>query len=475
MTRRALILAAGLLTAPSFAESALTLDEVFSAVEKTHPSLEKASQSLEKANAQASAAQGAWDPLFSIRGQQDVLGYYENQRIESSVRQFTPLLGTQLFAGYRLGVGNFPLYKGDLATLSSGELRAGIDLPLWKDSLIDSRRADIQRTHVLAQASSCDLQAVRIKVLQDGAKAYFKWLAAGQDVHIQKNLLRVAEQRDVALTAQAALGKIPEIVVVDNQRLVLDRKSKLLDARREFSAATMGLSLYLRDEKQVPVLASDARLPSFRSVLFQLPVPDEKDDVAYAYQHRPELCRLQKESAASQVDVNLAENQRAPGLTASAFASKDLGTGPTNLMPAELGVGLRLEMPLFLTKARGDVRSARATYRGVQAQSRDTRDQILAQVRQARVEVQLAQEQLKVAALQVAAADRLAEAERMRFEEGASDLLVVNLRELAAAEAERLEVKALENMQRAWVEYLATKGMDARALTTPTALGPEAN
>ncbi|NDC16256.1 MAG: hypothetical protein EBZ76_14130 [Synechococcaceae bacterium WB9_2_170] len=70
----------------------------------------------------------------------------------------------------------------------------------------------------------------------------------------------------------------------------------------------------------------------------------------------------------------------------------------------------------------------------------------------------IAREQATLATRQVEAAQRLADAERLRFEEGASELVVVNLRELAAAESQRLEVKALEAYQRAWAEYVTSLG-----------------
>lgn len=52
----------------------------------------------------------------------------------------------------------------------------------------------------------------------------------------------------------------------------------------------------------------------------------------------------------------------------------------------------------------------------------------------------------------------LADAERSQFEQGASDLVVVNLRELAAAEAERVHVQALSTYQQTLVDYVYATG-----------------
>ncbi|MCA9582935.1 MAG: TolC family protein, partial [Myxococcales bacterium] len=113
------------------------------------------------------------------------------------------------------------------------------------------------------------------------------------------------------------------------------------------------------------------------------------------------------------------------------------------------------EMPLALRKARGDYRSAQAKVAAQEAKLRGIRDRIAADVRQSHVDVDAALRQLDNARKQVEAARRLAEAERDKFEHGASDLVIVNLREIAAADAARLEIDALAAYQKALAAYRA--------------------
>lgn len=436
----------------------LGLDEVLRAVDQHHPDLEQRRQSLAGAEAKRDGAKGNWDPSLRFGTRWNPVGFYENGQVDASLKQQTPLWGLGLYAGYRLGFGSYPVYKGELETLSGGEFRAGLDLPLWKGGPIDPGRAEIQRTKLLARAADCDVRGAQLSLGRKAARSYWRWVATGQEVEIQRQLLSVAEQRDAGLRGQAELGSIPPILVVDNRRLVLDRQAKLVEAQREFGTATLDLSLFLRDEAQAPIRVDADRLPAKIPGARDEGQGSEDSDVERALNRRPELCRLEFERAAAKVDVRLAKNQRAPAINAQGFVSRDLGDGPGELRPTEVGVGVMFEMPVALRKARGEFRAAKAKVASLEAKLRGLRDKISAEVRQARIDLDAAARQVSLAEEQLEAALTLAVAENDKFEEGASDLVIVNLRELQAADAARLQVEALEAYQAARADYVAAVG-----------------
>jgi outer membrane protein TolC len=442
---------------PARADS-LTLQEVLGATDATHPDLEAADTVVEKAAGKRLSARGAWDPNLQVRSRWSPVGYYDNGQVDVIVRQATPLWGIGLYGGYRVGLGTYPVYKGELQTLSGGEARAGIDVPLWKDGLIDGRRAEVRRTKILADAAECERNGARLAVGQKAARAYWDWVAAGQEARVQRDLLAVAEERAAALQEQARAGSIAGIVVVDNERLVLDRRAKLIAARREFQAATLELSLFVRNTAREPVRVAEDRVPRRIEDVRDVDILSEDAAVEAALNRRPEICRLRLERAAAEVAVKLARNQRAPAVNAQAFVARDFGAGPAELGPTEFGVGVVVEMPLALRQARGEYRAAKAEARGIDAQLRGLRDKISAEVRQARVDLDAAEQRIEVARAQIEAAETLADAERDKFKEGASDLVIVNLRELAAADAARLEIEALAAHQRARADYLTATG-----------------
>jgi outer membrane protein TolC len=445
-------------SAPAAAGDApLSLPEVLGSVDATHPKLEAAERGVEKATADQLSARGGWDPTLSVRGKWVPVGYYENGTVDTTVRQATPLWGVGVYAGYRLGWGSFPDYRGGQRTLSGGELRAGIDVPLWKDGPIDPRRAGVRTSDALADATRCDMDATQLDLRRRAAGAYWRWVATGQEVRIQRELLSVAEDRDRGLREQAKAGSVPGITVVDNERLVLDRRSKLVDARREFQAATIKLSLYMRDAELKPILADGQRVPA-QIPDVRLELAPETAEVQDSLSRRPEVCALQRERDAAAIDVRLKRNQRAPSINAQGFVARDLGIGSESLQPVELGVGLSFEMPLALRKARGELKAARAEKSRVDARLRGAMDRVAAEIRTARVELEAAGRQVELAARQVAVAQELADAERDKFREGASNLVIVNLRELAAANSARLEVEARADHQKARADYLSATG-----------------
>lgn len=435
----------------------LTLDAVIGSVDRTHPGLEAAERLVDRAQAKGLAARGAWDPRLAAGLRAEPVGFYDNLQVDTVVQQATPLWGAQFYAGYRLGLGSYPIYKGELQTLSAGELRAGLDVPLWRDGPIDARRAQIRQTERLTESAQCGRADTRLELTQNAARAYWRWVATGQEVRIQRDLLDVAEERDAGLRDQASAGSVPQIVVVDNERLVLDRRSKLVKARQDFQRAVLELSLFLRSDDRAPLRTPEDRVPATIPEV-RVDLPDVEYDVQQAVARHPELCALQRERDAAQVEVRYRRNQRAPAINAQAFVSQDLGNGPAELRPAEFGVGLTLEVPLALRRARGEYRAAKADARRIDARIRGATDRIAAEVRKARVDLAAAQQQVELAQRQVEVARTLADAEREKFEEGASDLVIVNLRELAAADAARLEVEARAAHQQARADYLSATG-----------------
>lgn len=435
----------------------LELPEVLESVRRTHPGLEGAQQVVAQRDAQEFAARGGFDPKLSIRGKWAPVGYYPQGQVDALVKQETPVWGIGLYAGYRLGLGSYQVYKGDLQTLSGGEVRAGVNVPIWRGGPIDERRAKLRKARIEQKGARLRYDAEQLALERDAAKAYWSWVAAGQTLEVNEQLLAIAEARDAALREQVAAGSVPAIVLTDNQRLVLDRQAKVVDARRKLQAASLKLSLFLRDDRLRPVRPEPERLPSAMPGT-GIDRGSLDDAVARALQQRPDALALDADREAAQVEVRLARNQRAPAVDLQAFAARDFGGGPAELRPTELGVGVTVEMALPLRKARGEFRAAQAKVGQVDAKRRALRDKVEAEVREAWVTVDAAEQRVELARLQRDAAEQLAEAERELLRAGGSDLLAVNLRERAAADAATLEIDALADFHRAHADLVAAVG-----------------
>lgn len=440
------------------ASSPLRLREVLDSVRGTHPELERAELKVEAADGRVLSARGGFDPMLSIGTRWLPVGNYRNGQVDALVRQATPILGLGVYGGYRMGWGSYPVYKGDLQTLSGGEVRAGLELPLWKDRSIDERRAEIARARLRRGGADHARDAAQLQLERDAADAYWRWVAAGWSLRVARDLLAIAERRDLGLREQVAAGSIEALQVVDNRRLVLDRRAKVIAAERRFQEASLALSLFARDRRGQPQRFDEDRVPDVLPEPAPVDVDDLEAAVERAIARRPDVAALQAERDAAAVAVRLTRNQRAPKVNLQTFVAKDFGAGPDELAPVEWGAGVVVEVPLPLRAARGEHRVAKAELAGVEAQRRAQRDAIGAQVRTAHVGLRAAHRGVELAREQLEAANELADAERTRLREGSSELVIVNLREIAAAEAALAEIESLADYQRAVADFHVATG-----------------
>jgi cobalt-zinc-cadmium efflux system outer membrane protein len=444
--------------------SPLGLNEVLESVAAHFPLVLAAEQERAIAGGQRLAAEGGFDTNFKGR----VLsqgGTFPNNRLDSLFEQPTPLGGVSLLAGYRYGFGEFPVYYGDRLTADDGEFRAGLQIPLLKDSAIDRRRALLEQAKINENLADPVVRRVRIDAFRAAAKSYWNWVAAGEQVHVAQSLLRIARERQAGLEEQSKKGQIAEFVVIDNRRLVVEREGVLVGAERRWQQSAFDLSLYLRDPQGNPVIAQAPRLPG--RFLEQEPVappaPQLADDIDTAWKQRPELARFQFLRERLMIDIRFNENQMLPALNLGAFASQDLGPGKKlkGLFALERTVyegGVTLEVPLQRRDARGKTQAANAAMSQLLVQERFARDTIQAEVQDVYSAMDRAIQRVRLSREEQKIAERVADLERERFLKGQSNLLEVNLRELAAASARAKVIESLADFQRARIDYRAALG-----------------
>lgn len=442
----------------------LTYEEVLASMMANDPRLAAAQTRIDAAEGELLEARGGFDSRLSMRGLIQPLSYYRHGIVDVRVEQPTPLWGLGVWTGWRLGVGEFPIYDGKFVTAEAGEVRVGATLPLWRGGPIDRTRADIRQAKLGRERADLQLDAKQLELQAAAAEAYWNWVAAGLTLEIERSLLDIALQRDAGLRRQIEVGALEAIVGADNRRVVLDREARVVGAEREFQAAALELSLFLRDATGQPLLAGADRLP------IDMPKPtapalvDIDAEIQAAIDRRPDLAAVQRTRARAQVEVQLARNQRSPSIDASAWVAKDLGRGPAELLPVEVAAVLEVEIPIPLRQARGRLQTARADLRQVDAELRFATDRVAVEVRDAHSAVAAAFQRARLAGEQVELARELARAELRRFNLGAGDLLLVNLREVATATAAREEIEALAAYFVAMAKLHVALGLPVQAM-----------
>ena len=431
----------------------LTLENILQSVEKHYPPLRVALLEAPIAEADYLAAQGRFDLVLRSFVDTNSLGFYESRRFDVSAEQPTALWGTSFFSGYQTSGGSFPSYDGKFQTNGLGEYRAGMRVPLFRDRAVDSRRAELGKANLGRRLADLGIQQQRLVILQAATARYWNWVAAGRRFAVAQSILDMAVEREKILETAVELGQLPRFEVLDNKRIIEQRRSQFVAGRRGLEQTSFDLSLFYRDDQGQPRVAEPAQLPS----AFPRPTAIDENqlerDITQALDRRPELARLSTQQDQVRIDQRLAENRRLPGLDFILSYDRELGERRIPRGPNELRAGISFELPLQRRTATGQAVAARTRVAQIDQRLQFQREQVSVEVRDAVSAVRAAYEGANVLEAEVLATRQVEDAERLRYDLGESTLFVLNQRELQTADAQVREVSALADYYRALALY----------------------
>ncbi|MDG2520538.1 TolC family protein [Caulobacter segnis] len=449
--------------AVSAAAEPLTLAEVLRSSARASPQIIEQLARERQAQGRALSAQGAFDTVFGVEGRSRMLGYYDGDVVEArATRPFTTN-GGYAYGAYRVSRGAFPIYEDEVYTNELGEAKIGVLYSMLRDRLIDERRT--QRT---LAASDIDIArferlAVAVGVQTRAVKAYQTWVAAGWRLRAYRELVELADSRRGAIERQVALGARPDILITENEQNRVRRQALVVRAEGDFRTASNALSLYYRDAAGQPRIVDETSLPRALSALAVDASPAHRINAS----ERPDLQSLLERIDQSTAKLALAENNLKPRFDLRAEFGKDVGDegrGGASRTPAEAAIGFRFAVPLQNRAAKGKLAEARAEIDALEARARLLRDQITIEVEGVSIALNAAERLAATAEQERDLADRLAAAERRRFQLGSSDFFLVNQREETATDA---AVRLIEAQTR-----IAAARADLAAATVDwTALG----
>ena len=444
----------------------LELSQVLESVDKSYPLLLAVQQELELTGGDLLAARGGFDSRLFARGEAAPTGYYDRYTTDLGIEQPTRIWGSRLYAGYRLGRGDFSADLGGVQTNEDGEVRAGLEIPLLKDGYVDAARTNLRASEIRRRGAEPRIQIRRLEIVRQASDAYWNWIAMGLNVDVERHLLEAAEDRRSQLEGRAARGAIPTIQVVDNERLIVDRQIRLRGAERDAIDAAVTLSLFFRDENGEMSIPDHARLP--RDFPVEAFWDDDRlqADIERASARHPILRDLELRREGLLATLALNRNALLPDLRLGVEGSQDLGkssagidsTGSFSNNPkddTEVKATVRFELPALQRGARGRVAINRAELIRLEQETRYARDAIEAETRRAMAALQAAFDQTRLARKNYALSAQLQLGEERKFELGSSNLIDVNIREIQTADAGRALVFAQAAFFRAIARYEA--------------------
>jgi outer membrane protein, heavy metal efflux system len=440
-------------------EALVSEKQVFDHVLEQFPSVRMAQNDLQIAEGEQVAADGAFDILLQGAYTENS-GDYENEVLSARLLKPTALFGLDLYAGFKKSDGNLAVYDEEWRTLDRGEWSVGGKLPLLRDFLIDDRRGRVKKANFGREQRNYQLQATELEQVRNALHRYWDWVLAGKRLLIQRGLLQIAEQRDVWLLKRSKAGDIPRFERNDNLRSILQRRSSVMQSEVFLEQAISELGFFIDDSQLKKQLFTPRELtrdtvPLVQTSLTQKSYTELAD---LALQQRPDLKALQMQIEQNKVDESLASNRFLPKLDLQAQFSRDDGTGSTSLDDDNVKAMVNLELPLQYRAIRGRQAQVRAQTQRLNNQKQLLKQRIEADIQAIKKNLDIALQRRELALEEFALAQNLEKGERTRLNQGETNVLIVNLREQATAEAElRLAETTVEAMKH-WISLKVSIG-----------------
>lgn len=429
-----------------------------------HPLYLMGSFRIDQENGSILKSLGALDPKLSAKKKTYVEGGYSGDYAEATLEQPTTYYGVRPFASMRLGRGSFPVYYDELSTADNGEFGVGVFVPLLRGREIDDIRANIAIAHLKRQASDVNRELVLLELKRDASKVFLGYEINKSKIAIYKELIDKAEARVSQITAEIAAGDKPRIALIDNERLLIKRRYEQNKIFEKVKVAKTKVLFYAPnfvhiDEKKyadsIEMIESEQK--KFDSVT--LKIKDLAVLKAKAVEKRPEMKVLGVKLNEIEQLLHLEENNLLPNLDLEVVRYDDMGRYESKKGDSpEIQGMLSFKMPLYRRKARGEVMKLRNKANEIRSKRDAVERKIKLSIDAIDVVYRRSLERMKMARKQVFYSKQLEEAEKEKFISGESNLIFVNIREQATADAEVQLLEAIGDLISARIDMKAAVG-----------------
>lgn len=428
-----------------------------------HPIVKQAGLLSKSAQAKVLQSLGNFDPEIMAAFGRKIFGgteYYNHWDSQLQVPLW--LAGADLNIGYdrNVGVYNNP----ETRTSNTGLSAIGLNIPLGRGLLIDSRRSTLRQAKIMVGYAEADQVAQINSVWLAAIKDYWNWYFAYQQQRYMSDGVALAEKRFLALKAQVLIGDKPPIDSVEASITLEDRKVQLQESSVKLNNARLLLSNNLWDEGGMPKELPSRAIPEPEGNSQKQMAGFRLDSlVVEAAQQHPELLKIKSQQAQLGVEEKYRLEQLKPKLDVKgAFLAgrRDFSFVPDDydFRLANYKVGIDFSFPLFLREARGRLREVRIKQAEMNYGLKQTGREIQTGVLAAFNEFKGYQGQLELQTKNVASQKTLVNGELQKFELGESNLFLINTRETKLIEMQIKRAGIVADLQKAMAEIYYRAG-----------------
>ena len=433
----------------------LSLDELQSRIDRTHPLLRGAGADKTIARGKMLKALGAFEPTLvndtelerfipsSAPSRDTQTGGYNDTLVEALHPS-----GFKGSAGFRQAIGDARIPDLSFGNGNQQVILGGY-LPLLRGLMINPERAELQRSELADPLAEIKIAQTRQGLFLAAAHQFWEWVSAAKLVEIQKRAVAIAEARYKQVEERAKAGVIAPIDVTEAGQEVHRRREVAIAAQRWLEQEQFKMSMFLW-ENGSPTIPSVERVPEFPTA-GRMPTPD--DITAHkltAMKERPEVKELEVEARINNIDLALAKNNLLPSINLEAAPART----PEKFV---LGLGYRfgaeLRIPLLQRRGRGEVLQAQGQAERLVMAQQYRENQVLVDIDNAFSAIERANERIEEAVQALRLVTLVEEGERYRFSVGTSSVLLVNLRERNTIDSQSQVIRARAEYHKALALY----------------------
>jgi outer membrane protein TolC len=315
----------------------------------------------------------------------------------------------------------------------------GISVPLAKNLAMDKRRAFLQQAKIFNSIAKLDQQAILNNLLMEAMEAYWFWVKTYQTFVVVKNNVSINEARLILIKKSVENGERPAIDTIEAltqlQSFELQKNQQWL----LFQNAGLALSAFLWNQESQPYYLPETVIPQggweneTNINLFNITL----NDVLQASSlNNPNLLSYNYKLEALQIDKKLKFQELLPKID---FNYNVLGKNGlptiTGVLNNNYQVGLKMEMPLFLSAGRGEYRKAKLKISETQIDLSIKQQATEIKIKSYHNELITLQKQVALQSNNYASYTQLLKAEESKFYNGESSMFLINSRETKALEA----------------------------------------
>ena len=359
--------------------------------------------------------------------------------------------------------------------------RSNLDLvytqPLLRGFRTDPSRQRLQVTRLNREVSDIDLRRLITNTEAAVRSAYWDLVIASEAIAVQQQFVELAEDLIADNQARVELGTLAPIDIIQSQSEAAQRRQVLTEALQVRRTAELVL-------KRLVVSGTDDRLwvanivPVDRPSFDPTPV-DIEAAVRSALAQRTDITRARRQLDINDINLRSARDTTLPSLDVRASYTMQ-GLGGTEFVRSGLGgdigaiidggygdalnqlvgndfpawnLSMTLSYPIGQSAEEASYARAQVQVRQTQAQIEQMELQIATEVTNAGLQIQSSLRRIEAATVARELAQQQLDAEQSKFEVGASTNFFVVQAQRDLADAQRAELQAILDYQKARIEF----------------------